>query len=214
MEFAELFFHNNSSSWGDWGETWNNGDWIICGGCAWWEHQGWNLLLCGGFDQVQPKLSGWCLREDGSPRPNRSHQPLSMSRGEWSWFMDPLLSDPSSSVNMVGVFLPCSQKFWKFFPLYLGYNSLTIPQKFCKKRFWASWADGDGWGNFFTCSFLPGFCEWWFVATVVCKYFCWDQTSFCSLSISCLVATFARFLCWHKRIPNSGYCLVIFFQVV
>lgn len=85
VEYAELFFHNHSSSRGHWRKTRYNGDWIICGGCAWWEHQGWDLLLCGGFDQVQPKLFGWCLGEDGGAGPNRSHQPLSTSRVEWSW---------------------------------------------------------------------------------------------------------------------------------
>jgi len=71
--FTELFVHCYCSSKGHWWATRYVGDRVICGGCAWWKYQGWNMLLCWGPDQVQPEVTGWCVRAFGCARPDRTH---------------------------------------------------------------------------------------------------------------------------------------------
>ena len=75
-QIAELLFNSYCSSWGYRGETRDIGYWILCGGCPRRKHQGGDMFLRWGLDQVQPQIPGWCLREDGSPGPNWTCQPM------------------------------------------------------------------------------------------------------------------------------------------
>lgn len=70
LKYAELLFNYYCPSWGYWRETRDTGYWILCGGRPWWEHQGRDMLLYWGLDQVQPQSFGWCLWEDGCAGPN------------------------------------------------------------------------------------------------------------------------------------------------
>ena len=69
----ELFFNHFPPSRDHWWTTRDSGDWIFCGGCAWWEHEGWNMLLCRSFNQVQSQITSRCLRAPCSAGPNRAH---------------------------------------------------------------------------------------------------------------------------------------------
>lgn len=51
---SELLFNHFCSSRNHWREARDFGDWIVCGGCSRGEYQGWDLLLRGSPDQVQP----------------------------------------------------------------------------------------------------------------------------------------------------------------
>lgn len=70
LECAELLLCYYCSSRNNWWETRDTGDWVLCGGRAWGEHQGWHMLLCSGSHQLQPQMSGWSLREDGHAGPS------------------------------------------------------------------------------------------------------------------------------------------------
>ena len=60
--FSELFIYHVPPPGNHWWKARYSGNWIFCGGCAWGEHQGRDLLLRWSFDQVQSQITCWCLR--------------------------------------------------------------------------------------------------------------------------------------------------------
>lgn len=55
--FSELLIHHNCPSGEHWREARYPCDRVVRGGCAWWQHKGWDMLLRRGCDQVQPQVS-------------------------------------------------------------------------------------------------------------------------------------------------------------
>lgn len=83
-KFAELLFHHYCPFRGHWWETWDDGHRVICCWCAGWEHQGRNMLLCWGSNQMQPEVTGWCVGAFGRARPNWAHRQSLMYVGQTS----------------------------------------------------------------------------------------------------------------------------------
>lgn len=81
LKFAELLVNHDCSPNIYWWKARDNGNWVLCGGCAWGEHRGWDTLLRPSIDQVQSQIFGWCLREDGCAGPNWTHHQLLVHLG-------------------------------------------------------------------------------------------------------------------------------------
>ena len=69
----ELFFSHFPPSRDHWWTARDPGDWVFRGGCARWEYEGRDMLLCWSFNQVQSQITSWCFREPCSAGPNWAH---------------------------------------------------------------------------------------------------------------------------------------------
>lgn len=54
---SELLIHHNCPPREHWREAGHPGDRVVRGRCAWWQHEGRDMLLRRGRDQVQPQFS-------------------------------------------------------------------------------------------------------------------------------------------------------------
>ena len=107
LKYAELLVHCYCPSWDYRWETRDTSDRIICGRCARWKHQGWNMLLCRSLDQVQPEVIVWCVRAIGNTGPDRTH-----------WQNVSAFTQKGPSINDLIAVSCCGQSIWGTFEAY------------------------------------------------------------------------------------------------
>lgn len=92
---AELLIYHHSPSRDHRWEARHTSDRILCSWRARRQHKRWNMLLRGGFDQVQPQVFGWHFRTLSRARPYWTHW-SSLKLLVDGWNFEPVSSSCSS----------------------------------------------------------------------------------------------------------------------